>query len=142
MFKTATILSYLRCLILSSGFLFLIVYKAKFPQNGQAQWVETNPSKIHFFPTDIHFYFASWYYANRLQMSVYGCSQMLDGLVFSQPSKPLPVCPWKKSLCRRAQSFDGSWRRYFADCWWSARDFTPATRTSPKLLIKYYYYIN
>jgi hypothetical protein len=42
------------------------------------QWVETNPS-------DIHFYLASWYYANGLQMSVYRCSRMLDGLVSSHP---------------------------------------------------------
>ncbi len=49
------------------------------------QWVETNPSNIRFFPTDICFYLASWYYANGLRMSVYGCSQMFDGLVSSHP---------------------------------------------------------
>jgi len=28
------------------------------------QWVETNLSNIHIFPTDIRFYLPSWYYAN------------------------------------------------------------------------------
>ncbi len=45
--------------------------------------VETNPSNICFLPTDISFYLASWYYANSLPMSVYRCSQVLDGLVSS-----------------------------------------------------------
>jgi hypothetical protein len=49
------------------------------------QWVETNPSNIRFFPKDIHIYLASWYYANGLWMSVYGCSRMLEGLVSSHP---------------------------------------------------------
>jgi hypothetical protein len=39
------------------------------------------------FPTDIRFCLASWYYANSLRMSVYGCSQMLDGLVSSHPQR-------------------------------------------------------
>jgi hypothetical protein len=43
------------------------------------------PTEHLFFPTDIHFYLASWYYANSLQMSVYGCLRMLDGLVSSHP---------------------------------------------------------
>jgi len=54
------------------------------------QWVETNPSNIRFFPTDICFYLTSWYYANGLWMSVCGCSQMLDGLVSSHP-----ICRFK-----------------------------------------------
>ncbi len=49
------------------------------------QWVETNPSNICFFPTDIHFYLASWYYAYGLWMFVYGCLWMLDGLVSFHP---------------------------------------------------------
>jgi hypothetical protein len=53
----------------------------------KVQWVETNPSSICFFPKDIRFYLASWYYANGLWMSVYRCSQMLDWLVSFHPSK-------------------------------------------------------
>jgi hypothetical protein len=37
-------------------------------QGEPLQWVETNPSNIRIFPTDIC-YLASWYYAN----GVYGC---------------------------------------------------------------------
>jgi len=55
------------------------------------QWVETNPSNICVFPTDIHFYLTSWYYANGLQMSVYGCLRMLNGLVSSYPGTRLFV---------------------------------------------------
>jgi hypothetical protein len=51
------------------------------------QWVETNPSNIRFFPTDIYFYLVSQYYANSLRMSVCGCLGMLDGLVSSHPKK-------------------------------------------------------
>ncbi len=40
---------------------------------GNLQWVETNPSNIRFFPTDICFYLALRYYANSLRMSVYRC---------------------------------------------------------------------
>jgi hypothetical protein len=56
-------------------------------------WVETNPSNIRFFPTDIRFYLAPWYYANGLRMSVYSSvrSQMLDGLVSSHPFYCLSV---------------------------------------------------
>ena len=43
------------------------------------QWVETNPSNIRFFPTDICFYLTSWYYVSGLWISIYGCSRMLDG---------------------------------------------------------------
>jgi len=58
-----------------------------FSRRGRKQWVETNTPNIHFFPTDICFYLASWYYANGLRMSVYRCSRMLDGLVSSHPVK-------------------------------------------------------
>jgi hypothetical protein len=51
------------------------------------QWVETNPSNIRFFPTDICFYLVSQYYDNSLRMSVYGCLRLLDGLVSSHPKK-------------------------------------------------------
>ncbi len=54
---------------------------------GAYEWVETNPSNIRIFPTDIciilmdiHF-IAWWYYTN----SFYRCCWMLDGLVSSHP---------------------------------------------------------
>jgi len=52
-------------------------------KNGQ--WVETNPANIRFFPTDIRFYLASWYYDNGLWMSVHECLRMLYGFVSSNP---------------------------------------------------------
>ncbi len=45
------------------------------------QWVETNPSNICIFPTDIHFYPGSWYYTNVK----YRCLRVLDGLVSTHP---------------------------------------------------------
>ncbi len=43
--------------------------------------METNPSNIRIFHTDIRFIAAWWYYANGL----YWCCRMLDGLVSSHP---------------------------------------------------------
>ncbi len=66
-------LSNQRCLIWSKVENIINIWQRlwNFDRQMSLQWVETNPSIIRFFPTDICFYLASWHYANSLQMSIY-----------------------------------------------------------------------
>jgi hypothetical protein len=50
------------------------------------QWVETNPSNICIFLTDIC-YLASWYYTTAFADVKYGCLWMLDRLVSTHLKK-------------------------------------------------------
>jgi hypothetical protein len=51
-----------------------------------SQWVENNLTNIRIFCTDICFYPHGTMLMALLQISVYGCSQMLDLLVSSHPT--------------------------------------------------------
>ena len=64
-----------------------VVYSGRLGQ-GVDQCSRWKPTHLTcFFPMDICFYLASWYYTNGLRMSVSRCSQILDGLVSSHPDQ-------------------------------------------------------
>ncbi len=113
--------------------------------------METSPSNICFFPTDIRFYLASWYYANGLPMSVYGCLQMLNGLVSSHPPKLswfyisvrpfwLPLTSTRRSTTRRPTTARRSSPRanpsFYVLCQASSDCLIPTTTTKARRKVR------
>jgi hypothetical protein len=76
----------------------LVQVSKRFSSHRNLQWVETNPSNIRIFPTDIHFIAAWWFYADGF----YGCSRMLYRFISSHPQtllqKARVFVPHKASL--------------------------------------------
>jgi hypothetical protein len=56
------------------------------PAIGYMQWVETNPSNICIFPTDMHFISPHGTTLKAFVDVKYRCLQMLEGLVYTHPS--------------------------------------------------------